>query len=334
MKFGSVSIDLAEGAILAHAVKIPGGVFAKGRCLSSNDLAIFAGENIAELVVASLDADDVLEDEAAFQIGDAILTQHLRVSPATTGRVNVFATANGLFVANRDVVDRINRVHPAITLACLADHVPVTSGDMVATIKIIPFAAPKNSVEEAAAIARKQAPFQVRPFRPRRVALVATHLPSLKHQVMDKTRVVLAGRLQKYGSTLATDLRVTHDSEAVAGAIDRLRGSHELIVIFGASAVCDPNDVIPAGIRSAGGTVEHVGMPVDPGNLLVLGRLHEVPIIGAPGCARSPKENGLDWVLDRLLADEWPSSADITGLGVGGLLKEIVTRPHPRGISS
>lgn len=330
MRFGSVPTDLAEGAILAHAVKIPGRVFAKGRCLNSNDLAILADANVAEVVVACLDVEDVPEDEAASQIGDAIPAQNLRISPATTGRINVFATTNGLFVANRAVVDKLNRVDPAITLACLADHVTVNSGDMVATIKIIPFAVPKKSVEQAAAVARQQVPFKVKQFRSRRVALVATHLPSLKHQVMDKTRVVLAARLSKYGSTLATELRVPHDGTAVAGAIASLCRSHDLIVIFGASAVADPNDVIPVGIRGAGGIVEHVGMPIDPGNLLVLGRLNEIPIVGAPGCARSMKENGLDWILDRLLADEWPSSTDITGLGVGGLMKEIVTRPHPR----
>src|SRR5206468_3062228 len=42
------------------------------------------------------------------------------------------------------------------------------------------------------------------------------------------------------------------------------------------------------------------------------------------------KENGFDWVLMRLLAGlEVPREA-ITGLGVGGLLMEIVTRPQPR----
>ena len=53
-------------------------------------------------------------------------------------------------------------------------------------------------------------------------------------------------------------------------------------------------------------------------------------MIGAPGCARSPKENGFDWVLMRLLAGLPVSRADITGMGVGGLLMEIVTRPQPR----
>ena len=55
-------------------------------------------------------------------------------------------------------------------------------------------------------------------------------------------------------------------------------------------------------------------------------------MLGAPGCARSPKENGFDWILMRLLAGLPVTRADITGLGVGGLLMEIVTRPQPRAV--
>ncbi|MFS2150721.1 NTP transferase domain-containing protein [Rhizobium sp. Rhizsp42] len=103
-----------------------------------------------------------------------------------------------------------------------------------------------------------------------------------------------------------------------------------MIVAFGASAVTDERDVIPEAIRLAGGRVIRVGMPVDPGNLLVLGEVEGVPIIGAPGCARSPTENGFDWVLNRVLTGERPDSIHIAGMGVGGLLKEIPTRPSPR----
>ena len=71
-------------------------------------------------------------------------------------------------------------------------------------------------------------------------------------------------------------------------------------------------------------------MPVDPGNLMLIGTARGQPLIGAPGCARSPKENGFDWVLMRLLAGLPVSRSDITGMGVGGLLMEIVTRPQPR----
>src|SRR5690606_8991058 len=92
----------------------------------------------------------------------------------------------------------------------------------------------------------------------------------------------------------------------------------------------DEEDVIPAGIRRAGGRVERTGMPVDPGNLLVLGSIGDKPVIGTPGCARSPKENGFDWVLDRLCAGIPVNSGDIAKLGVGGLLMEIPSRPQPR----
>jgi molybdenum cofactor cytidylyltransferase len=330
MKFGPVPLAEAEGAILAHAVKTATQKLAKGHRLAAADLAFLAEADVNEVIVARLDAGDLPEDEAATRIATAIVPDHLRFSPAATGRVNVYATVTGLFVANRAVVDRMNRIDPAITLACLADHVSVDAGDMVATVKIIPLAVPGRSVEQVATVLRSEPAFEVKPFAPRRAALIATELPSLKPQVMDKTRAVLAARLSQSGSRLDTERRVAHAEEAVAGAIAELKAAHDLIVVFGASAVADPDDVVPAAIRRAGGTVEHVGMPVDPGNLLVLGRLGEIPVVGAPGCARSPKANGFDWILDRLLAGEWPSPTDITGLGVGGLLKEIPMRPQPR----
>ncbi|WP_204333402.1 hypothetical protein, partial [Proteus mirabilis] len=86
----------------------------------------------------------------------------------------------------------------------------------------------------------------------------------------------------------------------------------DLVLVFGASAIADRRDVIPAALEQAGGEIEHLGMPVDPGNLLMVGRLGEVPVLGAPGCARSPKENGFDWVLTRLLAGLPVTKADIT----------------------
>ncbi|WP_077961151.1 NTP transferase domain-containing protein [Ensifer adhaerens] len=330
MRFGSVKTSEAEGAILAHAVKVDETRLPKGHRLSPADIAALIACGAPEVVVARLDPGDLMEDEAATQIAAAIAPDHLRFSPAATGRVNVYSRVAGLFVATRETVGRLNRIDPAITLACLADHVAVQPGDMVATIKIIPLAVAGQFVEDAQTLLQSHTAFEVKPFAARRAALIATQLPTLKPQVMDKTKTILAARLRQSGSELLSERRVAHTESAVAAAIDDLRADHDLLVVFGASAVADPNDVIPAAIRRAGGAVDHVGMPVDPGNLLVLGRIGETPVIGAPGCARSPRENGFDWILDRILAGEWPSFDDITGLGVGGLLSEIPTRPQPR----
>jgi molybdenum cofactor cytidylyltransferase len=125
--------------------------------------------------------------------------------------------------------------------------------------------------------------------------------------------------------------RVPHEQGALASAIDEvLKAGAELVIVFGASAIADRRDVIPAALEAIGGEIEHFGMPVDPGNLMLIGKARGHAVIGAPGCARSPKENGFDWVLMRLLAGLPVSREEITGMGVGGLLMEIVTRPQPR----
>jgi len=333
MKFGPVGVSEAEGTVLAHAAKVSGGRLPKGHLISAVDVETMRAAGLAEVVVARLEPGDVLEDEAASRIAGAIGRDHLTFSPAATGRVNIHAAIDGLFVASRSVVDCLNRIDPAITLACLADHVPVRSGDMVATIKIIPLAVAGKFIDEAATLLRAGHAFSVKPFIAHRVLLIATTLPSLKPSVMDKTRHSLEARLRPSSSTLEQEQRVAHTAEAVAAALSQAQTRCDMAIVFGASAVADTDDVIPAAIRLAGGIVDHVGMPVDPGNLLVLGRVGDIPVVGAPGCARSPKENGFDWILNRLLAGEWPSAADITSLGVGGLLMEIPTRPLPRALT-
>jgi len=64
----------------------------------------------------------------------------------------------------------------------------------------------------------------------------------------------------------------------------------ELVIVFGASAIADRRDVIPAAIEAVGGDIEHFGMPVDPGNLMLIGKARGQPVLGAPGCARSPRK--------------------------------------------
>lgn len=337
MIFGSVPIGQAEGCILAHGLMHSGGRMPKGTILSPDHLATLEAAGIADVVVARLEAGDVTEDVAAERLAEALGGQDLRLSPASTGRVNVYATVNGLFRADRSIVDGFNRIDPAITLACLDDCRSVRAGDMVATIKIIPLAVAGDKVERARQMLQERPAVTVKAFRPHAVSLIQTQLPVLKSSVLDKTADLLRKRLGASGSVLVREERVAHDAAAVADAIRRCledgagdKAAPRLVVMFGASAVCDAEDVLPQAMRLSGGAVDQVGLPVDPGNLLVLGHRDDVPLIAAPGCARSPKENGFDWVLDRLLAGEIPSVTDLTGLGVGGLLMEIASRPQPR----
>jgi molybdenum cofactor cytidylyltransferase len=337
LRFGPVPVSEAEGCVLAHGTLAGAGKIRKGTRLGAEHVEALKAQGIAEVIAARLDAGDLSEDEAAARLSIAICGEGIECAIAATGRVNLYANANGLLVVDKESVDRLNRLDPGITFATLPAFAPVSKGQMAATVKIIPFAVSAGVVarveDEFAALALKK--LGVAGFSAKKVAVISTLLPGLKPSVIDKTLDVLRARLAASGSELSSDVRVRHDEGAVADAIrqERDKGGG-LIVIFGASAVVDTDDVIPAAIRLAGGVVEHVGMPVDPGNLLVLGRLGEVPVIGAPGCARSPKENGFDYVLNRLLANIPVTPQDITGMGVGGLLMEIPSRPQPREMAS
>jgi len=329
MRFGPVPLGEAEGAILAHALMIGDGRrLSKGTVLGPEHLAQLAAAGIAEVVVARLEDGDAGEDDAARDIAAPMASETVRAAAADTGRGNLYATANGLFVADRAKVDAINALDPGITFATIDDMQEVVAGRMVATVKIIPYAIPRKAVEQAAALAGGA--IRVEPYMARRVGVVSTMLPSLKPSVMDKTLRVLEGRLALSGSVVTGEQRVEHTRDGVAEGLARMLPGSDLAVVFGASAIGDIDDVIPSAIRALGGRIEHFGMPVDPGNLLLVGEIGGKPVIGAPGCARSPAENGFDWVLQRLLAGRKVTAAEVVKMGVGGLLMEIGVRPQPR----
>lgn len=326
MKFGKVPLAEAEGALLAHSQRTDTGVIRKGTRLSADNVAALQAAGLTEVTAAILDAGDIHEDEAARVVAEAVAGPHVVVERADTGRSNLYAARDGLVAVDKAAVDALNAVDPAITLATLSPFERVRERRMIGTVKIIPFAVPGDSVARAADLARRS--LAVSPWRVRRVAAISTLLPALKPSVVDKTLGIFRRRLDGPAAEISADLRVPHDTAALAKALSEAEG--EAVVIFGASAVVDADDVIPAAIRAAGGRVEHLGMPVDPGNLLVLGEHAGRPVIGAPGCARSPKANGFDFVLDRVLARLPVTRADIVAMGVGGLLEETAVRPRPR----
>ena len=329
MKFGPVPVERALGAISAHAVRVGEARLKKGQRIGPAEQSALRSAGVATVIAAELEAGDIAEDEAALKLARAVAGPNLRLDPPFTGRVNLFATVNGLLKVSRERIDAVNRVDDAITVATLAQYAPVVEGDMAATVKIIPFAADAAALEAACAAAAPAA-VEIAPYKPLRVGVVSTLLPGLKASVVAKTLGVLEARLAPARARIVEERRVAHDTASLAEALGVVHDRADLTVVFGASAITDRRDVIPAALEAAGGRIEHFGMPVDPGNLLLYGALWGRPVIGAPGCARSPKENGFDWVLGRVLAGAPVSRAEIQAMGVGGLLMEIDSRPQPR----
>lgn len=332
MKFGDEAVTSAEGAILAHSVKLPDGALKKGRVLSGGDAARLRAAGFQQVTVARLEADDVGEDEAAALVASRLCGDGVRAGTAFTGRVNLFAECDGLLEVDARTVDAVNAVDESVTLATLFRFSRVSPRQMLATVKIIPFAVPKRVLDAVGDVLEERRPvLHVARFLRKTVALVQTRLPGLRESVLDKTARVTAERVAGIGGRLAQEQRCPHDPLSIRDALAAsIENGADLVLVAGASAIVDRRDVVPAGIVAAGGEILHFGMPVDPGNLILLARRGGVPVVGLPGCARSPRFNGIDEVLRRVAAGLDIGPQTIMGLGVGGLLKDTPERPLPR----
>lgn len=325
MRFGPVAARDASGCVLAHSVALPQGRLRKGQVLTAAEISALEAAGIDNVIVAALDPDDVLEDAAASALADALMVQGqgLHRSAAFTGRVNLIADQPGVAQLDVGALHAVNSGDPMITVATVPPWHQLRTGDMVATIKIISYAVPRAALETALAAA--QGAIGLAPPVLSRATLIITEIPG---GAGEKGRAAIEGRLDALGVVLEAVRVVPHREDALRAAIEA--AASPLVLILTGSATSDRADVAPSALVQAGGEIIRFGMPVDPGNLLFLGRRGTQQVIGLPGCARSPALNGADWVLSRVVCGIPVRAEDISAMGVGGLLKEIPTRPQPR----
>jgi molybdenum cofactor cytidylyltransferase len=332
MIFGSAALADARGTIMAHSQKVGERMIRKGALLDDAAIEALREAGRTEVICARLEPGDVPEDIAAHRLAEPLVAPLIARSRAATGRVNLSAEAPGLLRVDAARIDRLNTIDEAMTIGTLPDYAVVAPKDLIATIKIIPFSVPGTVLAVAEALVRQRpGPLTLHPFQPLKVGLVITALPGLKDSVTDKTIAITEARVSALTGSLLPPVHCAHAEDAIGQALEGLvRDGADLLLVIGASAVVDRRDVGPAGIVRAGGEILHFGMPVDPGNLICLGRIGARPALVLPGCARSPSLNGIDFVLSRLFAGIEVTPRDMMRMGVGGLLKEMETRPMPR----
>ena len=336
MKFSPLPLQAAEGKILGHNLADLDGrrMLRKGKPLSIKDIQKIEGTGRRTVYVAQLEPDDLDENTAAGRIATAIVGEGLKMIGPSTGRVNLMSTALGVLRIDIDRLMEINYCE-GVTVATLKNHTPVQTKKITATIKIIPFAVSEKTITEVETIAQRHGPIvSVNPLSNKNVALIFSGSPSIKDKLL-KDFKPLFDRVENLGSVVGSvDFIPLEDETGEAALAEKLgqkiNGSTDMILLAGETAIMDRQDIVPRAIERAGGQIECVGVPVDPGNLLMLGYIGSVPILGVPGCARSPKTNIVDWVLPRLLAGDKLARLDFIRLGHGGLLEDTRQRPMPR----
>lgn len=335
MKFGPVPLAQAAGKTLGHNIAGLDGrrVLRKGKPLTPNDLILLERLGRKSVYVAELAADDLGEDTAARRIAEVVMGHGLRLSGPASGRVNLLATVLGVLRADAPQLMRINQFE-GVTLATLANHSAVRARQIVATVKIIPFALPQAVIHAVEDLTAGRTLLRVDELRPQPVSLIFSGSFSIRDKIAADF-APLRERVEALDSHIVSSDYVSLEDESGEAMLAELLGRRHadgarLIILAGETAIMDRYDIAPRAVERAGGCVECVGAPVDPGNLLMLAYLDDMPILGAPGCARSRKINVIDWVLPRLLVGDRLTRADIVSLGHGGLLEDAPERPKPR----
>ncbi len=337
MKFGPVPLTQAMGKTLAHNISDAEGRrrLRKGVLLGKTEIETLASLGLSTVFVAELDAGDVPEDQAARRVAEAVAGPGLQMRGAATGRTNVVAEGAGMIRIDVGRLYSLNEL-PGVTLATIRDRSITEPRQLVASVKIIPYALPEAVVFQAEGLGHVGDPIiQLLEFPRRRVGLILMGDAAVRPRLQGDFEAPIRERVERIGSDLVeVDFVPVGEEDGPTGISSALRSQVEagceMIILAGQTAIMDEDDIVPRAVVAAGGVVESIGAPVDPGNLLMLAYINGIPVVGAPGCARSRKENVVDWILPRLAIGERIRREDIIELGHGGLLEDFPERSVPR----
>jgi molybdenum cofactor synthesis domain-containing protein len=263
------------------------------------------------------------------RIAIAAAGQGISLSDPKEGKVSLKAQTAGLLKVNTNALYSINEIEQ-VMFATLHTNQKVNAGKTVAGTRIIPLVIEEAKINHIENICRQNYPvIEVKPFKPGSVGIVTTGSEVYYRRIEDKFGPVLVNKFSEFGCSVLKQIFVPDSIELIAESIRTLleRGA-EIIAVTGGMSV-DPDDVTPAGIRSAGGRIVTYGAPTLPGAMFLLAYIGAVPILGLPGCVMYHKTTIFDLVLPRILAGEALTRQDITSFGHGGLCADCQECRYP-----
>jgi len=322
MKAQTIDVQQSAGRILSSAIFRPGGkkLLAKGHILREEDIRILQSEGLGQIWVAELDEDEVSEDEAVCGIAGEMACGCYEIQLAPGGRANLLATENCCVLVDDDLLRQVNCTS-SLVIASSLNFSFATAGQRIASIKSAPFAVAKSDFDGALDMLRQRGPImQARPARQASVAVLYTD-PINGDRARTLFESVIRQKLERFGVRSHLALSVLENEEHVSRGIQQfLRYAPAAILVASTTAPAGPADAVGRAMAKINCQIERFLVPVEPGNLLLMGYKDDVPVVSAPGCFRSLKPNVIDLLMPPMLARYRVSTWELASLGHGGLL--------------
>ncbi len=328
----------AVGHVLCHDITVivkdvrKGVAFKKGHIVTAEDIPELLKLGKEHLYVWEKNDTMYHEDEAAAILRDLCMGENMRATAPSEGKIELIATADGLFVVDSERLLAVNNIEE-LMIASRHGMTPVKAGDKLAGTRVIPLVIQKEKMESAKRTAGGRPLMNVVPFKSLRVGILTTGTEVYLGRISDTFTPVVEQKVGEYGMTVIGHEKCPDDRETIVAAIHKLLDAGaELILTTGGMSV-DPDDQTPGAIRAAGADIVTYGAPVLPGAMLLVGYFERggrrIPVLGLPGCVMYAKRTIFDLVLCRVAAGIRIKREDITRLGEGGLCLNCPVCTYP-----
>jgi molybdenum cofactor synthesis domain-containing protein len=325
----------AVGHVLCHDLTriVPGewkgAQFHKGHVVTQEDIPMLLSMGKDHLFVWEMDDGHLHENDAAQRLGALCQNEYMRGSDIREGKLELWATMDGLLTVDTKRLLQINSLENII-IATRHTNTAVKAGDKLCGTRVIPLVVEKNLIEQAEAIGAGKPLLTLTPFRPMKVGIVTTGNEVFTGRIEDRFTPVVKDKLASFGVEpswhVTTDDAAKHIRESIAA----MRAKQADVIICTGGMSVDPDDCTPAAIAASGARIVTYGAPVLPGAMLLLGYFEDgVPILGLPGCVMYAKATVFDLLLPRIVAGVEITREDIVRLGSGGLCLTCAVCTYP-----
>ena len=299
-------------------------------CIRDRDIPVLLSMGKEHLYVWEMVPGMIHENGAAERLRALCQNQYMESGPVKEGKIELTAAIDGLFLVDSARLNAVNALED-IMIATRHGGTAVRKGDRLAGMRVIPLVIEEEKLRRAEAAAGAGPLLELRPWKLKTAAVVATGSEVAKGLIQDSFTPVVEGKLAEFGIETVDRRKPGDDMEAVKNDILEAKAQGpDLILCTGGMSV-DPDDNTPGAIRRAGARIVSYGAPVLPGAMFLLGYFEdETPVLGLPGCVMYAKRTIFDLMLPRIAAGVPVTRADITVLGEGGLCLgcEVCTYPN------
>lgn len=325
----------AVGHVLCHDItqiirnKTKGARFRKGHVVTAEDVPVLLSLGKEHLFVWENHEGMLHENEAADILWEICGGENMRKGKVREGKIDVFAECDGLFLADKERIQRLNSMGE-IVLATRHSGFAVKRGDKLAGTRVIPLVIAEEKMREARRVCGEAPLLSLIPFKPKKVGIIATGSEIENGLAEDSFTPVLEEKAQEYGATVLDKLVTGDNAEDITAAIFFMAEKGADIILCSGGMSVDPDDRTPLAIKNTGARVVSYGAPVLPGAMFMLAYLYDrIPVLGLPGCVMYSKRTVFDLVLPKLMADIEITAKELVALGHGGLCLDCEACMYP-----